>query len=901
LHIPLPRGRQVSRLQLVAEINTSLDRKLTLVSAPAGFGKTTLVSEWSRQADRAVTWFSIDRGDNDVVRFLSYLIAALQHIESGFGYEGLEMLDGTHSPSVQKLLVSLINEFDEQLPPSVLVLDDYHLVDNREVHEAVEYLLENLPDNLHLIIATRADPPWSIARLRVSNQMTEIRVEDLRFDSSQVDEFLNQVMGLGLSTVQVTDLDRRTEGWAAGLQMAALSMRGKVDVDEFIRSFAGSHRFILDYLIEEVLSQQTRQVQEFLLRTSILERLSAPLCDAVRSQDDSQEILVELDLTNLFIFSMDSERSWYRYHHLFAELLQSRLGSQLGSEIPLLHRRASDWFAGAGLIDEAIRHAKLAEDPERIAALVEDNAMQMFFQSRIGALSKWMEMLPDELIRSRPWLCIYHAWTLYWIGRRDRVEDCLTHAERCLQSGSLEKDCVGWANLRQEQKKHISGYIAALRAYNTLRDMPYAVAMAQRAIELLPEGDHMLATTEITMGGAYWAEGNVEKSEQAFARARGLALDSGFQAIAVSATCYQGTQQVKQAHLKEALATFQRAAELAKLPDGRTLLASGLAEIKIGKLYLEWNRLSEAAGYLENGVRRLDRLANIDFLVEGLTWSAELALAMGATGLASDHLHNALRLAGVSEIDPWVDTWLNHCYLKYLIQSDRLSEAAGWVREAGIDYHGEIDYLYDLHHLLLARVLLVQGMKDPSAGDLAEARRLLERLLFAAENAGWVNERIAIQVMYALAACWMEDEAQALSDLAEALDLAEQDGFIRTFIDWGGWIRPLLERCVENGVRPSYAGKLIAEMDRDIPVPSQPDAGRSPVPLQDPPRLVEPLSARELDVLRLLRTELSVPEIADELIIAPSTVRTHIKNIYSKLDAHSRLEALRKAADLDII
>jgi LuxR family maltose regulon positive regulatory protein len=431
--------------------------------------------------------------------------------------------------------------------------------------------------------------------------------------------------------------------------------------------------------------------------------------------------------------------------------------------------------------------------------------------------------------------------------------------------------------------------------------MPYAVAMAQRAIDLLPEGDHMLATTEITMGGAYWAEGNVEESEQAFARARSLALESGFQAIAVSATCYQGTQQVKQGHLEEALATFQHAGELAKLPDGRILLASGLAEIKIGKLYLEWNRLSEAAEYLENGVRRLDRLANIDFLVEGLTWSAELALAMGTTGAASDHLHNALRLAGKSEIDPWVDTWLNHCYLKYLIQSDRLPEAVGWVREAGIDNQGEMDYLYDLHHQLLARVLLMQGMNEPSGADLAEARRLLDRLLLAAENAGWVNERIAIQVMHALAAFWMEDEAQALSDLAGALDLAEKEGYIRTFIDWGRWIRPLLERCMENGVQPSYAGKLIAEMDQDILVPPQPGAGRSPVPLQDPPRLVEPLSARELDVLRLLRTELSVPEIADELIIAPSTVRTHIKNIYSKLDAHSRLEALRKAADLDII
>jgi len=434
------RARLVSRPRLTERLNAGLHRKLTLISAPAGFGKTTLLSEWASQrvgesADgRPVAWLSLDEGDNDPARFWAYLIAALQTIHEGIGEAALEALVSPQPPHVEALLTGLINEIAEIPDLSALVLDDFHVITDQRVNDEVTFFLDSMPPQMHLILSSRADPPWPLARLRARREMTELRTNDLRFTPKEAAAFLNEVMRLDLSPEDVAALEDRTEGWIAGLQMAALSMRGREDVSGFIRAFTGSHRFILDYLVEEVLEQQSPAIQEFLLKTCILERMTGPLCDAVTGGTDSQTILTQLEQANLFLVPLDDEWRWYCYHRLFSELLRNQLALIHPEQAPVLHQRASEWFEGESFTEETIAHAFAARDYERVAHLVEKYARDMLHQSKYNVLSSWIEALPDELVQNRPWLCVYQSWTRHWAGMREGGEDCLKNAERVLNS-----------------------------------------------------------------------------------------------------------------------------------------------------------------------------------------------------------------------------------------------------------------------------------------------------------------------------------------------------------------------------------------------------------------------------------------------------------------------------------
>ena len=452
-------------------------RPLTLVCAPAGFGKTTLVADWVRQRELKTAWVSLDEGDNDLPRFLSYVIVALQGIRTNIGETTLAILQGSQSPSFEPILTAIINEVADIPDDFVLVLDDYHFINTQQIHDALGFLLDHIPPQMHLVIASRADPPLSLSRLRVNEQMTEIRAADLRLTENETSAYLNGLMGLDLTLEQISSLESRTEGWIAGLQLAALSMQGDIDKDEFVDAFAGSNRYIIDYLVDEVLARQSEEVQTFLQNTSILERFSAPLCDAVNGSTDSQRILQHLERANLFLILLDSERRWFRYHHLFGEFLIQRLRESQPDLIPLLHMRASEWFAEEGWVDEAIDHAITGQDYERAASLIEQVAQTLLINDQHRILVSWVNMLPGEFLHRHPRLCLYYAMTLQSTGQLDAVEPLLEIAE---------------SNRHLAPHTSVTAYANAIRSFVAAQRRNYSltISYAQSVISSLPSGEN---------------------------------------------------------------------------------------------------------------------------------------------------------------------------------------------------------------------------------------------------------------------------------------------------------------------------------------------------------------------------------------------------------------------------
>ena len=632
LFIPPPRPSLVVRSRLLERLEATWGCRLTLVSAPAGFGKTSLLSAWISECGRPAAWISLDEGDNDLPRFLSYLLAALNSIRPEIGAAAQALLESPHfgpaSLPVEPLLSTLVNEIAELPFEFVLVLDDYHAIRELAVHAAVRFILENPPPPLHLVISGRSDPPWPLARLRVHRQVNEVRASDLRFTPEEADAFLNGAMCLGLPPDEVTALEERTEGWIAGLQMAALSLLGRGDASGFISAFAGSHHFISDFLVEEVLNQQPPQVRDFLLKTSILERLTAPLCDAITGRSDSRSMLAQLEQANLFLIGMDDERRWFRYHHLFRDLLLTSLENLFPGEVLELHQQASRWYAAAGFDEDAISHAFASRDLQLAAELVEQAAGRLDIENKLVHVVRWIDALPEGLVRTRPWLCIYRAWGCYWMGQRNRVESWLQTAEAILQ-GSTPADL-----------DHIIGHIAAIRSHFALtnQDIPGVLQNSHLALELLPEGDEMRTETAVALGGAYWGLGDVHAAENAFAMARSNAIKGRHPSVAVPGTCYMAMQITKQGRLKEAMAVYRDALQLGTSPAGRETPAAGFANIKIGDLLREWNDLEGAGPYLERGVEQCLQLGQADVLTDGYVALARWQMAVGRLELAGEIL-----------------------------------------------------------------------------------------------------------------------------------------------------------------------------------------------------------------------------------------------------------------------
>ena len=911
LYIPPTGPNLVSRPRLVERFNAGLHRKLTLISAPAGFGKTTLLSEWVAGCERPVAWLSLDEGDNNLARFLAYLVAALQTVEPDVGAGVLAALQSpgfadANTPPVEAALTALINEIaaipqgDRKDRPYVIILDDYHLITAQPIHDALTFLLNHLPPQMHLAIVGRADPPLPLARLRARDQLTELRAADLRFIPNEVAAFLNDRMGLGLSAEDIAALEARTEGWIAGLQMASLAlqgtllMRGRKDVTAFIKAFSGSHRFILDYLVEEVLDRQSSDIQDFLLKTSILERMTAPLCDAVTGRDDSQMILARLEQANLFLVPLDDERRWYRYHHLFADLLRSRLeqsppsippasGREERGGAPDLHRRASEWYEQNGLIAEAVSHAFAAGDFEQMARLVEGNALAMMDHGELTALVRWLDSLPNDMLHSQPWLCVARAWALIYAGQMDALEPLLLDAEEALlKISSCEADF----------DEHVAGHIISIRAYTlVLRgDMSRAAKLARKALERLPEQDLMTRgwTMSLLANALRWSN-DLAAADRAFAEASAISKAADDSHVAVDVLCDWAGLQIMQGQLHKAVTTCLDALALANdyaAQSGRQLPVTGYAHVRLSVVLRQWNDLEAALRHAREGIHLSEQWGWAEILIGGYVNLAKALKAIGDMGGALNATQKARRAArGVS---PWFKAYTAALEARLWLAQGDTEAAYRWAsQESKLSVGDKPGFQYEFVYLTLVRVRIAQDRGDP--GRLEKALGMLARLLRMAEAAGAMGYGIEILILQALALQAQGKMDQALIPLERALTLAETEGYVRTFIDEGGPMGELLRQAAARGIKLDYVSALLTALESETKTKGV------------HPSLVEALSERELEVLRLLATGLANKEIAQTLFIAVGTVKQHLKSIYVKLQVHNRTEAAGRAGDMGLL
>ena len=914
LYIPPPRPNVVLRPRLIARLNEGLHGRLTLISAPAGFGKTTLLSEWIAGRKWPVAWLSLDESDNDLSQFLTYLVAALQTIDNHMGAGMLSILQSPQPLPAELFLTSLINAVAEAPQQFILLLDDYHRIEARPIHDALTFLLDHLPPQMHLAIASRSDPPLPLARLRGQRRLTELRAADLRFTPDEAATFLNQMMGLDLSAADVAALESRTEGWIVGLQMAALSMQGRADTASFIRAFTGSHRFIIDYLVEEVLQRQPERVRDFLLQTSILDRLSGPLCDAVASQGDGREMLEALERGNLFVVPLDDQRQWYRYHHLFADMLQARLIKEQPDLTPVRHRRASEWYEQNGLPADAIRHALAAEDWERAARLVELAWPAMRKRRQEATMLGWVKALPDSLIRARPVLSVVCAWALLDGGELEAAEARLLSAEQWLGTAADGRERPQAAAptmvvVDDAQFRSLPASIANARAYRAqaLDDIPGTVTYARQALEFLQEGDYYeRGTTAALLGLAYWASGDLEAAYRSFADGLDSLQRGGGILIRIGGTVILAHIAVAQGRLHEAERIYEQALQLATAQGEPAL--QGTAELYLGlaELHRERGDLDSARQHLLRG-KALGEQASLpgyEYL-----WCVVQALITEAEGDldgALDLLNQAERLfyrSPIPDVRP-----IAALKTRVLVARGRLAEALAWVRARGLSVDDDLSYLREYEHITLARVLIARYRRDRAESAIREAVGLLERLLQTAEAGERTGSAIEILAQLALAHAAQGDVSSALLPLSRALRLAEPEGCARIFVDEGAPMAELLAQSAERRAQSDpirmYAERLLsafpAEQRGEMSHPSQAEAVLRST-LEPSNALVEPLTERERDVLRLLETELSGPEIARELTIGLSTVRTYTKSIYRKLNVNSRRAAVKRASELDLL
>jgi LuxR family maltose regulon positive regulatory protein len=919
LYIPPPRLDVVPRPRLIERLSESLQpnqgsgRKLILISAPAGFGKTTLVSEWAASCKQPVAWLSLDEGDDDPARFLAYFVAALQTIEPNIGAVMLGALQNPQLPSIELLLTTLLNEIAATPDNFIFVLDDYHAIDSQPVDNALTFLLKHLPPQMHLVISTREDPHLPLARLRARGQLTELRAADLRFTPAEAADFLNRMMGLNLRDADIAALEARTEGWIAGLQMAALSMQGREDIASFIQAFTGSHHFVLDYLLEEVLHQQSESIQTFLLRTSILTRLCGPLCDAVLHDKagSGQETLEYLERANLFIVPLDNERRWYRYHHLFIDILRQRLKQKLSpAEIAEYHLRASLWYEKNGDEAEAFQHAFAAGDYGRAAGLAELawQSMNSTFQSAVWL--DWAMKLPTDVVRVRPVLSTQMGQAFMDAGEPEASEARLRDAERCLNGSSGEIVVVD-----ETQLGPLPAVIAMTRAYNAQvqGDLASTVKYAELALQLIPESDMFRrAQATITLEVTHWTRGDLESARSALGDWMNSMHKAGNFVFVVASAFAMADILVEQGRLREAIHTYQQALRLAAEhgPEARHITAHH--SLGLAMLYYEMGEDAAADEHLQKAREMGEQTTLVD-------WSYRWHLAQARLNESRGKLEAALVLldeAGQVYVKtPIPDTRpIEALKAKVYLKQDRLAKAQDWARGRGLSADDEISYLGEFEHLTLARVLLAEYQSRQGRRSFLQAIGLLERLLKAAEAQGRTGSVIEILAVQALAHQVQGNHPLALASLERALTLAEPEGYVRLFVDEGEPMRLLLldfRSWIEKppGGRShslqNYVEKLLSAFDR--PAVKQPIASREKPELIEPEVrtakdvLVEPLSERELEVLRLVAQGLTNNEISQRLVLALSTVKGHNLRIFGKLQARNRSEAVARARKLGLL
>ncbi|MBI5031416.1 MAG: tetratricopeptide repeat protein [Chloroflexi bacterium] len=896
LYIPKPRPGLVLRPLLIERLSAGSGRKLTLVSAPAGFGKTTLLSEWIAHSKVPVAWVSLDQEDNDVARFITYLVAALQTIEPDVGMAALAMLQPPQAIQLNTALTTLLNEIAGIPDQLVLVLDDYHLIRTQPVHDALTFLLDHLPPQIHIVISTRVDPPLSIARMRARGEMIELRQTDLRFTREETIEFLNQVMDLKLTADDIATLASRTEGWVAGLQMAAVSMKGRADIRHFIAEFSGSQHHVLDYLIEEVLERQPEHVQAFLLQTSILDRMTGSLCDSVIDPrpsivGSSQAMLEHLEHANLFVVPIDDNQRWYRYHHLFADSLRSRLQQTQPAMMAELHRRASEWCEQKGLIYESIDHALSAGEFERAANLVSRQAEALWARGEIGTLSRWLETLPDELVSSWPELTIHHAIVLFMAGRLGETEQHLQMAERALSSASTE-------STRRRDKK-LKGMIAMVRAYTGLfRGDPRAMAQfSQEALELLPEGNSMWRSgAETILGDAYSWSGDIASAIHHYRQAIAINQAIGNVYYALMAAAKIATNEMQQGQLHRAAQTCQEGLQLAQANGLGETGRAGVLMVILGQVLCEWNDLERANECTQKGAALCEQEGNVVMLGFSYVGLAHVRIFSNDLAGIEEILLKLEKLGQKSHVPPWIIASANGWQAHALLRQNKLDAAAQVLQKRRLSKKDDAILMHIKEDIALARLLVAQGKNF-------EALELLEQLAQISQTHGrsaWVIEILAVRSLIFQA---LGDTHQAIESLKQALAIAEPEGYVRLFVDEGEPMQSLLRTASSHGVESEYVTKLldafeVEEKKKERKIGEEQSLSAEPAQTT---QLAELLSEREREVLRLLATDLSSTEIAQKLFVSMNTVRSHIKNIYSKLNVHSRYEAIEHARKLELI
>jgi LuxR family maltose regulon positive regulatory protein len=905
LFIPPTRPKIVNRPRLIDQLNASAHPgcKLILISAPAGFGKTTLVSEWVQSLSKdvpstAIAWLSLDEGDNDPARFLAYLITALnraQGVETSFGKVSLNMLQSPQPPPAEAVLTPLINEITAIPIKIILVLDDYHALESAQVDEILTFFLEYLPTQMHLVIASREDPHLPLSHFRARGQLTELRAADLRFSSPEATEFLNQVMGLDLTGEDISSLESRTEGWIAGLQLAAISMRGHEDASSRIKTFTGSHRFILDYLIEEVINQQSESIYSFMLQTSILDRLTGSLCDALTSQDNSQETLELLERANLFIVPLDGERQWYRYHHLFADLLRQRLNQTQPEKLRILHHRASEWYERNGFVDEGIEHALHAKDFERTAHLIERVADAVWARGGSTNLRRWLEGLPDELVLSKPHLCIFQAWELFANGQQDDAERFLQAAELVhdpCKDHAIETESQNWVQQPGAYRLTVRGRADAIRAWMAAyrTDVPEIIKFSSQALKYLPEQDlNWRSATAITLGDAYCIRGEYNAAHHARLDAIEASKAAGNIYLFMNAN-------IKLAITLKARGELQNAMEICnqqfQLASEKGILKSEM----VGWLLAIWsdvlaeqNDLDVALDKAKKGISLTERGGDMVMLGWSYVCLIRVLFSTGDMSSAEAIIKKMERVAQETTVPRFLANLNSAWQARIWLAEGKIEEASKWGLKRKLKPEGEPDYVDGFLYIAFARILITKGKWDKTI-------TFLQRMLEVAEASGNITRMIEILVLLALAFQAGNDTDQAMIIMKRALNLAEPRGFYRIFVDEGQPMARLLYQALNRGIETNYVNRLLQAFPIDEPERVEP-----PVSQVSESGYIEPLSEREIEVLQLISEGLTNPAIASKLFLSPYTIKTHTRNIYGKLGVNNRTQAVSKARNLGIL
>jgi LuxR family transcriptional regulator, maltose regulon positive regulatory protein len=886
LYLPRARRDAVLRPQLFARLDAALEVPLTLVAAPAGFGKTTVLAMWLAQQRAAQSaWLALDADDNDPASFVRYLVAALQTVAPSVGQATLALLQSPQTPAPAALLTPLLNDLAALPHALVLALDDYHLITTPAIHELLAWAIARLPPHCHLLLASRADPPLPLARLRARGMLLEIRSADLRFRADEAAAFLRRTMAVPISDADAAALEQRTEGWAAGLQLAALALRERADQADFISAFTGSNRYVIDYLAEEVLERLPPQLGEFVLQTSILDRMCGELCDAVlernpaASDGDGRHTLAELEQMNLFVVPLDEARRWYRYHNLFSDVMRERLLRGASREtLAGLHARASAWLEREGALADAIRHALAAADWSRAARLVGQQGTELLGRGELVTLQGWMHVLPPDVRAAHPRLTVLQAWLIFLLGGNwDSVEPLLAQAEASLAASGEGQDAA---------IQHLVGEIAALRGTIAVHriDVTQAIAQCRLALQLLPADSlHTRSMVLINLGEAYWYAYDTQTSIAVLEESIAAARAGGHLFPLLYGYAYKAITMHYVGQLRAGLETCRRAFD--EIGDASSRQpAVGLVLYMYGHLLREQNMLTAAQRNLDEGVELCRQLGHPEVLADALALRARALQAQGLEAEARASMAEARRVATSSNLNHYVASELMGWQVQlWLLQGD-LASALEWAQGCGLGVDDELVLVREPEYIALARVLLASG--QPAA-----AESLLARLAQNAEAGGRFGILLQILCLRAPALVACGEPSRALAALARALALATPEGYLRVFIDEGSPMRALLGRAQAQGEHAAYARRLLDAFGDDT---SPGGAGAEPKP-------AEPLTPRELEVLRLLAAGRSNQQIAESLVVAVGTVKRHLNNIFVKLGSSSRLEAVARARELGLL